>query len=176
MSCPLIEEDGLLNLDMLDVVEMDPVAPAPVSPPSSPTPDSEEEEQVMPIPEESCTSESEEAAHLEGGLDLIWGRYPVRPLRFALSQANQTHADLARGIPLGVQLDLCSLGLLQATISHGPAAREVGYEYQSWLITKASLQLPLLKPSKPSNYPPRIQELLGNIILFLLLMSDSTAP
>ena len=35
MSCPNIEEYGLLNLEMLDVVEKDPVAPAPVSPPSS---------------------------------------------------------------------------------------------------------------------------------------------
>ena len=76
----LIEEDGLLKLEMLDVAEKDPLAPTPASDPSSPTPDPEEVEQVVPIPKESFTSGPEEAAHLEGGLDLIWGRYPARPL------------------------------------------------------------------------------------------------
>ena len=77
---PPIEEDSLLNLEMLDVAEKDPVAPTPASAPSSPTPDPEK--QVIQIPEESCTSEPEEAAHLEGGLDLIWARYPARPPGF----------------------------------------------------------------------------------------------
>ena len=80
---PLIEEDGLLNLEMLDVSEKDPVAPAPASAPSFPTPDPEEEEQVIQISKESCTSEPEEAAHSEGGLSLIWGRYPAIPPGFA---------------------------------------------------------------------------------------------
>ena len=147
MSCPLIEKDSLLNLEMLGVVEKDPVAPAPASAPSSPTPDPGEEEQVIQIPEESCTSEPEETADLEGGLDLTWGRYPAIPLQFAHSKVNQTCAGLVRGISLGAQLDLCSLGSLQVTISHGPAAGEVCYEYQSWVITQMSLQLPLLNTS-----------------------------
>ena len=90
---------SLLNLEMLDVAEKDPMAPAPASAPSSPTPDPEEEEQVVQIPKESCTSEPEEAAHLEGGLDLIWGRYPAIPLGFAHLQVNQTHAGLAGVYP-----------------------------------------------------------------------------
>ena len=32
MSCPLLEGDGLLNVEMLDVAVKDPVAPAPASP------------------------------------------------------------------------------------------------------------------------------------------------
>ena len=47
---------------------------------------------------------------MEGGLDLIWGRYLTIPLGFAHSQANKTCAGLARGAPLGAQLDLYSLG------------------------------------------------------------------
>ena len=73
---------------MLDVVEKDPVAPAPASAPSFPTPDPEEEEQVVQIPEESCISEPGEAAHSVGGLDLIQGRYPARPPEFVCLQAN----------------------------------------------------------------------------------------
>ena len=49
----------------------------------------------------ACTSEPEEAPHSMGGLDLIWGRFPARPLGFVHSQANWTNAALARGIPLG---------------------------------------------------------------------------
>ena len=96
---PLLEEDGLLNLEMLHVAEKDNVAPAPSSAPASPTTDTEEKEQVIQIPKESCTSEQEEAAHLEGGLDLIWRRYPAIPLGFTHLQANQTCASLVRGIP-----------------------------------------------------------------------------
>ena len=79
----LIEEDGLLNVEMLDAAEKDPVAPVPASAPASPTPDPEEEEQVIQIPEESFASEPEEDAHSEGGLDLVWGRYPAIPLGIA---------------------------------------------------------------------------------------------
>ena len=85
MSCPLIEEDSLLKLEMLDVAEKDPVAPAPTSAPSSPSPDPEEEEQGVQIPEEYCASELEEATHSEGGLDLVWVIYLARPLGFACS-------------------------------------------------------------------------------------------
>ena len=127
---PLLEGDGLLNLETMDVAKKDPVAPASV--PTSPTPDPEEEEQVT---KEPCTSEPEEATHLEGGLDLVQGRYPAIPLRFASSQVNGTQAGLASGIPLEVQLDLCSLGSLQVTISHGPAVGEVWYVYQFRVIT-----------------------------------------
>ena len=158
---------------MLDVAEKDPMASA--SPPTSPIPDHEEEEQIIQVPKESCASEPEEAAHLEEGLDLIWGRYPAIPLGFACSQANQTHVGLLTGIPLGVQLDLCSLGSLQVTISHGLVLGKVCYEYQSWMITQVLLQLPLFEPSKPPDPPPRIQELWANTTLFLLLMHNSTA-
>ena len=132
---------------------------APASIPTSPTPDPEEEEQFIQIPEESCASEPEEAAHSEEGVDFIQGRYPAIPPGIACSQANQTHAGLVRAICLGAQLDVCSLGSLQVTISHGLAVGEVHYEYQSWVITQASLLLPLFKPSEPSDSPPRIQEL-----------------
>ena len=60
---PLIEEDGLLDLEMLDVSEKDPMASTPASAPSSPTPDPEGEEQVVQIPKESCASEPAEADH-----------------------------------------------------------------------------------------------------------------
>ena len=70
------------------------MAPAP----SYPTPDPEEE-QVIPIPKESYTSEPEKAAHSEGGIDLVWGRYPARPPGLAHLQVNQTHAGLARVYP-----------------------------------------------------------------------------
>ena len=83
---PLLEGDCLLNLEMLDVTAKDPVAPASAS--VSPTPDPEKEEQIVQISEESCTSEPEEAAHSEGGLDLLQGRYPAIPLGFAHSQVN----------------------------------------------------------------------------------------
>ena len=69
---PLIEEGCLLKLEMLDVVEKDPVAPSPASAPSSPAPDLEEE-QVIWTPEESCALKPEEAACLEGELTLVWG-------------------------------------------------------------------------------------------------------
>ena len=126
---PLIEEDYLLKLELLDVVEKDPVAPTSASTPSSPIPDPEEE-QIIPKPEESCTSEPEEAACLKGELIVLWGPYPAGLLGFACSPVNQTCAHLGRGIPLGAQLHLHSLGSLQVTLSHGPAARELCYEYQ----------------------------------------------
>ena len=96
---PLIEEDSLLNLEILDVAEKDSMAPAPGSAPASPPPDPEEEEKVLQIPEESCASEPEQAAHMEGGLDLKWGRYPSIPLGFDYLLANRTHTGLVRGIP-----------------------------------------------------------------------------
>ena len=150
---PILEADSLLNLERLDIAEKDPVAPA--SAPTSPTPSLEEEEQIIQIPEVSCALEPEEAAHLEGGLD-IWSRYPAIPPRFVHSQANLPLAGLVRGIPLGARLDLHSLGSLQVTISHGLVVREVCYEYQSWVITQASLQLPQFETSKPFDSPPRI--------------------
>ena len=67
MSCPLLEGDSLLNLEMLDVAEKNPMSPAS----ASPTPEPREEEQItLQVPEEPCTSEPEEAAHSAGGLDL----------------------------------------------------------------------------------------------------------
>ena len=155
---PLIEESCLLNLEMLDVAEKDPVAPTPDSVTSSPTPDPEEE-QVILAPEESCTLGPEEAASSQGGLTLIRGQYPTQPLGFVHLLVTPTHASLGRGIPLGAWLDLCSLGSLQITISHRPAAGEVHYEYLSWVVMQTSLQLAMFKPSKPSDSPPRIQEL-----------------
>ena len=172
----LIEEDSLLNLEMLDVVEKDPMAPAPASTASYPTPYPKEEKQIIQIPKEPCTSKPEEASHWEGGLDLVQGRYPAIPLGFTHTQVNQTHADLAKGIPLGTQLSLCSLGSLWVTISHGPAVGKMCYEYQSQMITQALLQLPLFEPSKPSDSPPRIQKLCANTTFFLSLMSDPTTP
>ena len=62
--------------------------------------------------------------------------YKTNPCRFG------------RGHTLGAQLDLHSLGSLQATISYDPVAREVWYEYQCQVITRALLQLPQFKPSK----------------------------
>ena len=88
MSCPLIEEDGLLTLEMLDAVEKEAMAPTPGSAPYYPAPDPEEEKQVALIPEESCASSPEQAAHSEGGLGLIQGRYPAIPHGFAHLQAN----------------------------------------------------------------------------------------
>ena len=133
---PLIEEDHLLKLEMVDVAEKGPVAPAPVYAPSSSTPDPEEEEQVIQIPREFCTLE---AAHLEGCWDLIQGRYQAVPLAFGLSEVNPTHAGLVRGVPLG---GFHALGSLQVTICLGLVVREMCYEYQSQVIILASLQLP----------------------------------
>ena len=45
-----------------------------------------------------------------GSLTLLCGWYPSRPLGFTHLPVNPTHASLVRGIPLGVQLDLHSLG------------------------------------------------------------------
>ena len=73
---------------MLDIADKDLVTPTPASVPSSPIPYPKEEEQVIQIPKESCASEPEEAAHSKGGLDLIQGRYPARPLEFACLQVN----------------------------------------------------------------------------------------
>ena len=67
-------------------------------------------------------------------------------------------------------------GVTSGIHTHGPMAGEVHYKYQSCVITQVSLQLPLFEPFKPSDSPPRIQELWGNTTLFLLLMSDFTAP
>ena len=98
MSCPLPEGDGLLNLEMLDIAEKDPVARAL----ASPTPEPKEERQIIiQVPKEPCTSEPEEAAHLAGGLDYVWERFLSVPLGFAQLHTNQTHAGLARGIPQG---------------------------------------------------------------------------
>ena len=58
---------------------------APVSVPASSTPNPEEEDQVVQVPVESRTLEPEETAHLEGGLNLIWGRYPTILLGFGCS-------------------------------------------------------------------------------------------
>ena len=76
------------------------MVPAPAS--TSPTPEPKEEEQItLQVPEESWTSEPEEAAHLAGGLDLIQGRFPSVPPGLAHLNANQNHTGLARGISLG---------------------------------------------------------------------------
>ena len=107
---PLIEEGCLLRLEMLDVAEKDPVAPTPAPAPSSLTPNPEEE-QVTLTPNESCTSEPEGAAFLEGELTLVWGQYPTRLPGFACLLVTQTHASLGRGMPLGAQLDLYSPGV-----------------------------------------------------------------
>ena len=167
---PLIEEESL-EFETLDVAKKDPMPTA--SAPTSSTPDPEEEDWVVQVPEESCTSEP---AHLEGGLDLVLGRYPTIPLVSGCSWANQAHSGLVRGIPLGAQLDFCSLGSLQVTMSCDLTAREVCYEYQSQVITQASLQLPQFEPSEPSDSPPWIQELSVNTMLFLSSTSDSTTP
>ena len=82
----------------------------------------------------------------------------------------------AKGYTPRAWLDLCSLGSLQVTISHYPVVRKVWCEYQSWVITQASLQMPQFDPLEPSDSPPRIQELWVNTMLFLLPTSDSTAP
>ena len=139
-----IEEDCLLNLEMLDVTEKDPMALAPVSAPSFPTPDPEEEQAILTA-EESYTLEPEDAACLEGELTLIWGQYPARLPGFAHLLVTQNWAGLAMGIPLRAQLDLHSLGSLQVTISHGPAAMEVCYKYQFQVATQVSLQLALFQ-------------------------------
>ena len=138
MSCPLLERDGLLSMEMLDIAERDPVPPA-ASVSAFPIPEPKEEEQILEVPEEPWTSKPEEAVHSEGGLDLIRGRLPAIPPGFAHSQVNQTQAGLAMGIPLGAQLDFSSLGSLQVTISHYLAVKEVWYDYQSWVITQESL-------------------------------------
>ena len=84
---PLLEGGDLLNLEMLDIAEKDPVAPTPAS--ASPTPEPKEEEQItLQVSKEPCTSEPEEAAHSVGGLDLIWGRFPSVPLGIAHSHVN----------------------------------------------------------------------------------------
>ena len=98
---PLLEGDSLLNLEMLDIVKKDPMAPAPASAPASPTPESKEEEQILQVPEEPCASEPEEAAQSVERLKLVWGRFPSIPPGFSHLHVNQTHAGLARGIPLG---------------------------------------------------------------------------
>ena len=69
---PLLEEGCLLKFEILDVVEKDPIAPTHAATPSCPTPDPEEEKDILTL-EESCTSEPEEAAFLEGELTFIWG-------------------------------------------------------------------------------------------------------
>ena len=75
-----LEGDSLLNLKMLDVARKDPVAPAPASAPASSTPEPKEEEHItIWVPEEPRHSEPEEAAHLAGRLDLVWGRFPSIP-------------------------------------------------------------------------------------------------
>ena len=72
VSCPLLEGDGLLKLEMLDIAEKDTVAPAPASAPSSHTPEPEEKKQItLQVPKEPCNSEPEEVAHLVEGLDVI---------------------------------------------------------------------------------------------------------
>ena len=58
-------------MGMLDVADRGLVAPIPASTPDSPTPEPEEEEQILQVPKEPCTSESEKAAHLMGRLGLI---------------------------------------------------------------------------------------------------------
>ena len=65
-------------------------------------------------------------------------------------------------------------GALQVTLPHDPAGGEVCYEYQSWVVMQASLQLALFEPSKPSDSPPSIQELWVDTMLSQLLMSDTT--
>ena len=52
---PLLEGDGLLSLEMLDVAEKKPMAPASAAAPVSPTPDPEEEEQILLVPKEPCS-------------------------------------------------------------------------------------------------------------------------
>ena len=146
----------------------------------------EEEQITLQLPQEPFASEPEEATHLAGGLDLIWGRFPSVPPGFAHLNVNWTHTGLARGIPLWTQLDLCSLGSLWVTNSHDLAEKEAWCEYQSWVITQALLQMPQLIPSESSLRMagralcslkvPRIQELWVNMMFFLPPTSDSTTP
>ena len=116
VSFSLLEGSKLLKLEMLDVVEKDPMAPAPPS--ASPTLD------PLQVPEKPCTSEPEEAAHSAEGLDLTWRRFPSVPLGFACLRVNWTHTGLAKDIPLGAWLDLHSLGSLLVTIPHYPMVGE----------------------------------------------------
>ena len=96
---PLLKVGNLLNHEMLHIAKRDPVAPTPTS--ASPSPEPKEEKQsALQVPKEPCTSEPEEAAHLVGGLDLVWRRFPSVPLGFDYSHANQTHTGLARFLPL----------------------------------------------------------------------------
>ena len=81
MPCPpLLEGDSLLNLEMLDVAEKDPADPVPVSAPASLLQSLKRRNRSYRDPEE--------AAHLMGGLDLIWGRFSAVPPGFACSQGN----------------------------------------------------------------------------------------
>ena len=124
VSYPLLGGGSLLNLKMLDIARKAPAS-------ASPTPEPKEEEQTtLLVLKEPCAPEPEEAVHLAWELDLVWGRFPSVPPGFPHSCVNWTQTGLARGIPLGTQLDLHSLGSLQMTISHYPAVRHIWCEYQ----------------------------------------------
>ena len=104
------------------------------------------------------------------------GKISINATGICPLHVNQTHGGLARHVPIGAWLDICSLGSLQLTISHDLVVGEVWYEYQSWVIIQVSLQLPQFEPLEPSDSPPRIQELRVNTMPFLPPISDSTTP
>ena len=111
---PLLEGDGYLSLEMLDVAEEDPMAPAPASAPASPTPEPEEEEQVLQVPEEPCISESEEASHLERRLDLILGRVPINITGICPLAGGPNPSRFGKGYTTYFYIQICAYFVSQA--------------------------------------------------------------
>ena len=142
---PLIEEDCLLDLGMLDVVEKDPMALAPASASSSSTPDPEEEKVVL-THEESLHFRARGSLLFGGSANPHMGPISSKTTGICPLNGESNWCWFSKGYaPRSATRPLLSR-VTKVAISHSPVAREVCYEYQSWVVTQSLLQLALFQP------------------------------
>ena len=110
----MIQSGNMVDLEMLDVAEKDPVAPASEGGAPSPMPRAEPPVSVT-TPGELIALEPEEAAPWKE-LTLVPRQRPPPPPGFSLQWADESDStpleqmDWPMNIPLGFQLNLASLG------------------------------------------------------------------
>ena len=139
----MIKIGNLLDHEMLDVAEKDPMAPASKGRALSLMPRAEPLVSVTTLSEPSA-SEPEEAAPPEE-LTLVPTQRPLPSPGFSLPWMDGSdlpqpeQADWPMNVHSGAQLDFASLWSIQVIISHFPVMGEVHCEYQSQTIALMSL-------------------------------------
>ena len=178
----MIESGNLVDLEMLDMAEGDPVTPTSRGRALS-TMTRAEPPVGVTAPSQPTTSKPEEAAPPKE-LTLVPRWRPPAPPGLSLSWADESDsptpekADWPMSIPLEAQLDFASLGSIQVTILHFAVKGKVHCEYQFQTVALTSLtQMPLqLAQAKPLDQPDSMEEFWANEMLFTWPTSDYTTP